>query len=121
MSIRGRQLLEQIVSEQLSGVTFVMDYIQLQFNPPPIINVYTVCTVSTMVSGQARYGEKSFANLIIGLIGKTVKSVSDESETFTIFFEDGSTIAIPFDQHALNGPEAFMFQGQNNQWNVWPE
>jgi hypothetical protein len=32
---------KQIVGEQLSGVTFLTHYLQLQFNPPPTINAYT--------------------------------------------------------------------------------
>jgi hypothetical protein len=32
---------KDFVGEDLSGVTFVRDYLQLQFNPPPMINAYT--------------------------------------------------------------------------------
>ena len=35
----------ELVEAELSGVTFVRDYVQLQFDPPPILNLYTPVTV----------------------------------------------------------------------------
>ena len=34
-----------LIGENLSGVVFVRDYLQLQFNPPPTLNVYTPSSV----------------------------------------------------------------------------
>jgi hypothetical protein len=39
------ELYQQLVGEQLSGVTFVMNYLQLQFNAP-LMNVLTPLSVS---------------------------------------------------------------------------
>ena len=36
-----QSLWDQLVGEDLSGIVFVRDYLQLQFNPPPRINVYS--------------------------------------------------------------------------------
>ena len=37
-----------LVGEDQSGVTFVRDYLQLQFNPPPLLNALTPVTVRTL-------------------------------------------------------------------------
>jgi len=78
----------------LSGVTFVRDYIQLQFNPPPILNAYTPVTVS--VGGRsATLGDEAFANMIIGQINKYVKSVDVQPDVvIAIHFEDTSIVSI---------------------------
>ena len=119
MKTPGKILLEQLLGEDLSGVTFVRDYLQLQFNPPPTINVYSRCCVVTG-SGSAEFGDEPFANLMIAQIGKDVASVSDAGEVFTIVFSDGSRIFIPFGPGTFEGPEAFEFWGREQYWGVWP-
>src|SRR6266576_5035683 len=85
---------QQIVGEQLSGVTFVMDYLQLQFNPPPTINAYTPVTVS-MGGRTCISGDDQFRNRLCDQITKIVKSVViKDEEAFVITFEDGSMISI---------------------------
>ena len=61
----------ELVGEDLSGVTFVGDYLQLQFNPPPLLNAYTPVTVRSGAH-TATFGEAAFANLLIAQIGKVV-------------------------------------------------
>src|SRR6266700_219468 len=108
----------QLVSEQLSGVTFVMDYLQLQFNPPPTINAYTPVTVmsggSTCVSG-----DDQFRNRLCDQITKIVKSVVvKDEEAFVITFEDASVISISLIPSDYVGPEALEFIGRDNVWIV---
>ena len=99
-------LSRQIVGEQLSGVTFVMDYLQLQFNPPPIISVYTPVTVSS--NGKAwSSGDDQFRNRLCEQITKIVKSVViRDGEAFLITFEDGSTVSLSLKPSDYVGPEA---------------
>ena len=116
----AQHLLDQLLTEDLSGVTFVRDYLQLQFNPPPIINVYSKCSVS---SGGIRvqFGYPAFANAVIAQIGKQVRSVSQSpNDMLVIEFMDGSAIEIPFGKGTFVGPEAFEFWGRDNKWGVWP-
>ena len=119
MKTPGQELLDQLLTEDLSGVTFVRDYLQLQFNPPPTINVYSRCTVESSV-GVASFGEPSFANLLIAQIGKQVAGVSDQSEVLSITFKDGSRILVPFGAGSFEGAEAFEFWGREKHWGVWP-
>lgn len=112
------ELYEQLVGEQLSGVTFVMDYIQLQFNPPPIVSVYTPVTVSAGLTS-VRSGDDQFRNLLCGQIAKIVASVSVRAhDAFLITFEDQSMISISLRADDYRCAEAINFQGRNNRWNV---
>lgn len=116
----GQDLLNQLLVEDLSGVTFVRDYIQLQFSTPPTINVYSKCCV---VSGGERitFGETGFANAVIGQIGRQVVIVTQTTDSILVIgFDDGSSIEIPFGDGAFEGPEAFVFLGKESKWGVWP-
>ena len=119
MKTAGQRLLDQLLTEDLSGVTFVGDYLQLQFNSPPTINVYSRCTIRTS-DASASFGDQAFANLLIGQINKPVRFVSDDHDVFTITFSDNSRIEIPFGEGTFEGPEAFVFWGRNDHWGVWP-
>jgi hypothetical protein len=105
--------LQQIVGEQLSGVTFVMDYLQLQFNPPPTINVYTPLTV--LLRGERCVsGDDQFRNKLCEQITKIVKSVAIRAEeAFLITFEDDSVISISLKPSDYVGPEALEFIGRD--------
>jgi hypothetical protein len=112
------ELSQQIVGEQLSGVTFVMNYLQLQFNPPPTVNAYTPVTVSSGDWSSA-VGEDQFRNKICDQITKIVKSVVvRDEEAFRITFEDDSVISISLKPSDYLGPEAVDFRGRDNQWMV---
>ena len=115
----GQDLLDQLLSEDLSGITFVRDYLQLQFNPPPTLNVYTACRV---VAGDeaAAFGEPTFANLIIAQIGKDVASVGQVEDAIVIGFEDGSRIEVPLGGGSLVGPEACVMFGSDGSCRAWP-
>jgi hypothetical protein len=118
-SSSSRALLDQLLGEDLSGVTFVRDYLQLQFNPPPTINVYSTCRVMTP-AGTSSFGEQGFPNQIISLIDQPVVSVAEADEVLAISFANGARIEIPFDEKSFDGPEAFEFLGKKDKWGVWP-
>jgi len=110
------ELSNQIVGQQLSGVTFVMDYLQLQFNPPPIINAYTPVTV---ISGGliSVSGEDQFRNRLCDQITRIVKSVAlKEEEALVITFEDASVISISLKPSDYVGPEALSLMGRDDLW-----
>jgi len=95
-----------LLGEELSGVTFVRDYLQLQFNPPPILNALTPVTLTT-ASASATLGERDFANLLIGQIGKSVRAVEcQESNALRLIFEDGSVVSVSLKPMDYVGPEA---------------
>jgi len=109
-------LLDQLLTEDLSGITFVRDYLQLEFNPPPRINVYSTCRV-VVGAASAEFGDDAFANLIISQIGQSVVAVDEAPDELIIKLKNGARIEIPADP---GGPEACVFYGRDNQWGAWP-
>lgn len=105
----GAEAFSELLAEDLSGVTFVRDYLQLQFNSPPSLNAYTPVTVSCG-GRSASSGEEAFANLLIGQINKVASSVDLRPEDALIIrFEDGSTIAVSLRPEDYVCPEAVNF------------
>jgi hypothetical protein len=105
---------EHVVGRKLSGVTFVMDYVQLQFDPPPIVNALTPITVRCG-SKIAATGAESFRNLLCEQIPKTVSSARlIEAEALTFTLEDGSTISLSLRPEDYVCPEAVNFYGANH-------
>lgn len=93
MKIRGEGLRE-LIGEDLSGVTFVRDYLQLQFNPPTMLNAYTPVTVQCR-NESATFGEKLFANLLLSQLNKFVRDVEFlPDEALRLIFDDQSTISV---------------------------
>ncbi len=96
-----------------------MNYVQLQFDPPPTINALTPITVRCG-GRSAATGDEPFRNLICEQIPKTVASVSIlDSEALTFSFEDDSTIAISLREEDYVGPEAVNIFGTDNFWVVF--
>ena len=108
----------ELFGNDLSGVTFVRDYIQLQFNPPPTINILTKVTV---ISGDAviNQGELGFANALIGQINKTVLKILAYPESyFAIVFNDQSIIKISLEDKDRTGPELINIFLRNDKFIV---
>jgi hypothetical protein len=105
---------QHLVGRRLSGVTFVMDYVQLQFDPPPSINALTPITVRAG-DRAAISGDESFRNLLCEQIPKTIRSVSlSDGEELILTFGDGSTISLSLRKEHYVCPEAINFYGPNH-------
>jgi len=111
---RRNIIAEQVVGRRLSAVTFVLDYIQLQFDPPPILNALT--PVRVVCGGRsARFGDELFRNLICEQIPKTIKSVSlVDEQSLRLILDDDSEIAISLRREDYRGPEAVVLYGTNH-------
>ena len=97
-----------LLTEDLSGVVFVRDYVQLQFNPNPTLNIYTPITVSA--DGRTtRSGEDQFANALIGQLNKFVADVQVGEHDIAIRFRDGSAVSFSTLPEDVGAYEAFTF------------
>jgi hypothetical protein len=106
-----------LIGEDLSGVTFVRDYVQLEFNPPPRLSAYTPVSIQNS-AGQSRLGDPDFANMMIAQIGQVVAAVAlTLGEALVLTFEDGSTVAISLREGDYVGPEAVYYTGKT-AWTV---
>lgn len=109
----GEKAFQEIVGEQLSAVTFVMDYVQLAFNGP-MINAYTWPTV--YVGDRAfRLGDPTYRDELCARVGIDVVAVRVPRDVIEIAFGDGSTIRIsPRAEDMREGvPEAAEFNGSH--------
>jgi hypothetical protein len=106
---------QELVGEDLSGVTFVRDYLQLQFNPPPMLNAYTPVTVRC-ANQTACFGDTSFPNLILGQLNKFVRGVEMRpEEALEITFDDGSTVSVSLRREHYVGAEAINLFRKNRE------
>ena len=109
---------EQLIGEELSAVVFVRDYIQLEFNPPPRLNI-TAPIVLDLKNGHISQNEPAFANAIIGQIGKFVNNmVFSPGDYLKIVFADNSSISISLKPEDSAGGESVLISGKNQLWSV---
>ena len=112
-------LLDQLLAEDLRGVVFVRDYLQLQFNPNPTLNVYARCRVAP--GGEtATFGDPAFANLAVAQIGKDVSAATETGGAVVVEFVDGSRFEIPLDADDLPGGKACVLFGREGGVASWP-
>jgi hypothetical protein len=110
--------LEMIVGEDLSSVTFVMDYLQLDFNCQSL-SAYTLPSV--------RRGDKAFQpmsegyrDVLCSLIGTTVDGIDvREQDAIDIRFREGSIVSISLRTEDAIGPESATFSSRAGGCWVW--
>jgi len=119
METSNHPLLDQMIGQEMSGVMFIHDYIQIQFNPYPSMSVYSTCRVAAG-GKHAEFGDPDFANLIIAQIDKEVLSANEKGGAIVIGFKDSSVIEIPLYEEGLPGGEACIMRGQGDDWQYWP-
>ena len=85
---------DELIGEDLSGVTFVRNHLQLQFNPPLVLNVFTPVMIRSK-GVEAKSGEQAFANMLIAQINKFVPNIDFRADdALRLTFDDGSSIVI---------------------------
>ena len=103
-------VLNELVGEQLSAVTFVQDYLQLWFDGPGL-NVTNPLTVSSENRQITSWGN-GFRDLLCGQITKRVSSVVwTEGEALEIIFADESSLSVSLRPDDYIGPEAIFGHG----------
>jgi hypothetical protein len=101
-----------LVGEELSGVVFVRDYVQLQFDGVTL-NALTPIRVRAGLCS-AGFGEESFANLLIAQIGKrVVHAAANPGHSVDIQLSDGSSMAVSLRPEDYVGPEAVNLRGRD--------
>ncbi len=105
-------LLEQLSGRRLHAVTFILDYVQLQFDSPLTINAFT--RISVRPNGEKTTGddEDQFRNLLCSQISKEVGLVTiRDSKSFDLTFADCSGVSISLRPEDYVGPEAVVVNG----------
>jgi hypothetical protein len=104
-----------IVGEQLSAVSFSLDYLQLTFNGP-CFTVHCPIQVATP-SGTAKIGQSGFRDRICEVIGHTVKSLAIDDRAVTIEF-DACWIRLDLSTSEPLG-EKLRFQDEDGALTIW--
>ncbi|HEY0460838.1 MAG TPA: hypothetical protein VGC97_17005 [Pyrinomonadaceae bacterium] len=94
----------RIIGEQLSAVSFVMDYLQLQFNG----YFLTVLTPLVVVTNDRTYsfGDLGFRDTLCERIAQKVIEIVLTSDYLRIVFEDNTFFSISLRQEDYVGAEA---------------
>lgn len=103
-------ILNELIGEKLSAVTFVQDYLQLWFDGPGlnVMNPITVLAENRQIASW----EKGFRDLLCGQIAKTISSVVwNEGEGFELTFSDESILSVSLKPDDYSGPEAVYGHG----------
>src|SRR5712671_6261788 len=118
--MNDRALIGQIVGEQLSGVSFVQDYVELHFDGPVIRAL--ACPLVQSQSGIVRFPAAGSRDRLCGLIGQEVSSF-ELIDGLELRIRFGPTdLIVPLDAARCVGPEAMHFQNSVTApvsvWNV---
>jgi hypothetical protein len=108
--------LDEIVGEKLSSVTFVLDYLQMSFDGPPL--TLWVWPRIHRSGGDLRRDDLGYADVLLALIGKLIVGVDEVLDRgLTLDFDDGTRLSVPLDGTDSVGPEVAMFNGEHSR--VW--
>jgi hypothetical protein len=111
-------ILDELKGRNLSAVTFVQDYLQLQFDGP-LLNVFVWPRIIAPTI-TVNFGMPGYRDGLCAQIGKSVGGVAVAADvTFRLFFTDGSMIEVSLLPGARQGPEAVVFQDGKGSFAVW--
>jgi len=119
MSMQSTQIIE-IIGEQLSAVSFVIDYVEFHFDGP-VLRVFTNPTIST-TEGQFRFPDAGSRDALCTAIQDIVRDVEiHEHDQVILNFVSGRKITVPIQQDGYTMGEAFTFQMQlcDSPLEVW--
>jgi hypothetical protein len=92
-------------TDALSQVVFVHDYLQLIFQDSAF-SIYNPLTLQ-MHGASLRLGQPGFCDLLVGLIGQPLSSVSTSGiESVVLVFAGGAVLSV---SRQGSGPEAWQF------------
>jgi hypothetical protein len=114
----GEDPLRSIIGEKLTAVTFIHDYVQLQFDSSLGLTALSTPSVylggSTLTLGDHGYRDALCARIERRIIGANVT----EGEEIKIEFDDRSCISVSLMSSQRSGPEAAVFHDGSKTW-VW--
>ncbi|WP_433358752.1 hypothetical protein [Streptosporangium sp. CA-115845] len=103
-------LLHALIGEETSSVTFVRDYVQLDFDGPQL-SLFTWPRVS-VGSTNGSMGEPGYRDMLCDLIGRPVLAVAEGTETGLVLdFGHGSVVIKLDPSEVADGPEIALLMG----------
>jgi len=104
----NQEYFSRLIGEQLSAVSFVMDYLQLQFDA----YFLTVLTPLAVLAGEQSYrlGDLPYRDALCERIAHNVSEVVLAIDHLRIGFDDGAAFHISLKEEDYVGAEAINFQ-----------
>lgn len=113
------EVLQELVGEEVGGICFVRNYVELYFDGP-VLRSLARPTLSSKGSSST-FSEPGSRDALCTLIGQKVDQVRViPGEVIELTFQHGDTLTIPLDSENRAGPEAAQYtRGINQGVFVW--
>ncbi|HEY3144352.1 MAG TPA: hypothetical protein VGJ86_24700 [Acidimicrobiales bacterium] len=86
--------LSDLSGEELSGVCFVRDYVELHFDGP-ILRCFSGPVVETPAGARVTFPEPGSRDVLCRLIGDQVQRAADEPDALVVDFGDAGSVTVP--------------------------
>jgi hypothetical protein len=120
MERRGDRIeLLAIEGEQLGAVTFVQDYLQLDFDGPRL--TLTIWPRVVQNGMTRRFEEAGYRDALCGLIGKIVREAYlVEGDRLQIEFLNGAALVVPLGPGDYQTAYGVVFEdNKSTRWGAW--
>lgn len=114
--------INNLVTQQLVEVDFVLDYIRLRFESTSEYNFLTFLTDPIVISNGISYEKaaREFSYNLINMIDSQVISLQiTENEKMEITFEDERKIIVSLKSEDYVSSEAVTYENSKNEWDAW--
>jgi hypothetical protein len=110
--------LERLKGRNLSAVSFVHDYLQLQFDGP-FLNIFVWPRI-TVSAKSVSFGMNEYRDQLCSQIGKIVGGATVEADvSLRLYFTDGTIVEVSLRPESRKGPESVVFQDGHGGFGVW--
>lgn len=107
--------IETLIGEALSGVAFVLDYLEFHFDGM-VLRALTAPTLTLGSGIQYTFPDAGSRDALCSLIGHTVEALTvEEDVNIGVTFSGGARVDIPLAPEARSSPEAAHFVPALNQ------
>jgi hypothetical protein len=116
MKVQNNNLFDILIGEKLSSVTFVMDYLQIDFDGNRFtLNIFPIIKSRGHVF---KFGKQFYRDNLCELIGKVVSSIEVKNEeVLTIVFDSANYISVLLASSTpeITFPEIAVFVNTKNE------
>ena len=118
MTTHGNNLLALLVGKPLTAVSFVLDYINFQFEDAFLTALSLPQVTSDSIT--LSFGDEGYRDMLCKPIGHQVVAASQtQDDQIRIELDEGSIFSIPFSLDQYEGVEAAILQIGPEIWGVW--
>ena len=109
--------LQVLIGEQLSAITFVQDYLQLDFDGNRITG-YIWPTVRSQ-DATIRFGSPGFRDALCHVISSVVEDVIESESLIELRFHSGISFSFRLADFPQQEGDRVAFNSQEGEWSFW--